>query len=68
MIVFGILLAHDLLNKDRQEKQRKYDRALVAFMLYFLVDCFCAGLESGYIPSALPFVLPIQTALRSWSR
>jgi hypothetical protein len=33
LIIFGILLIHDLVNVDRQEKQIKYDRALVAFML-----------------------------------
>ena len=35
-IIFSILLIHDYSRVDRQEKQVKYDRALVAFLLYFI--------------------------------
>ena len=58
-IVFAILLAHDLLNKDRQEKQIKYDLALVSFMLYFAVDCLYAAVQAGFLPAVLPVVAPI---------
>ena len=50
IIIFFILLAHDLLSIDRQEKQVKYDYTLIAFILYFLSDCFWASLESGLVP------------------
>ena len=49
-IIFSIMLAHDLLGVDRQEKQIKYDRVLVAFMLYFISDAFWAGVDSGVFP------------------
>ena len=49
-IVFGILLIHNRFNLDRQEKQVKFDRALAAFLLYFLTDCFWAAIVSGMIP------------------
>lgn len=50
IIVFGILLIHNHFNLDRQEKQIKYDHALIAFMLYFLVDCFWAAITTDMIP------------------
>ena len=49
-IIFGIMLAHDLASIDRQEKQIKFDRALIAFMLYFISDAVWAGVDSGIIP------------------
>lgn len=49
-IIFAIMLVHDLLTMNRQEKQIKYDRALVAFMLYFISDCFWAAVDSGILP------------------
>ena len=48
-IIFGIFLAHDLLSLDRQERQIKYDNALVAFMAYFLSDSLWAAVDSGVI-------------------
>ena len=50
IIIFGIMLAHDRLSLDRQEKQLKYDRALIAFMLYFLSDAIWSGVDSGVLP------------------
>ena len=49
-VIFVILLGHDLFSVDRQEKQLKYDNALVAFMLYFLSDILTAAVISGYLP------------------
>lgn len=49
-IVFGIMLAHDRLSIDKQEKQLKYDDALIAFMLYFLSDAIWSGVDSGVFP------------------
>lgn len=50
IIVFGILLLHNHFNIDRQEKQIKYDHVLIAFMLYFLTDCFWAAITTEMIP------------------
>ena len=50
LIIFGIMLGHDLLNVDRQEKMIKYDNALVAFMLYFVSDIFWGAIIAGVIP------------------
>ena len=50
VIIFGILLIHNHFNIDRQEKQIKFDHVLVAFMLYFIVDCFWAAIFGGIMP------------------
>ena len=50
IIIFGIMLVHDLLSVDRQEKQIKFDHALVAFMLYFASDTIWAGVDAGVLP------------------
>ena len=50
IIIFAIMLCRDLLGVDRQEKQIKYDRALVAFMLYFACDALWAAIIAGRIP------------------
>ena len=50
LIIFAIMLAHNLLNVDRQEKQVKYDRALIAFMLYFASDMLWAAVIAGVLP------------------
>ena len=49
IIIFLILLMHDLLSIDRQEKQIKYDNALISFIFYFAVDCLWAALVSNVI-------------------
>ncbi len=50
LIIFAIMLINDYINVDRQEKQIKYDRSLIAFMLYFASDVFWAGIISGVLP------------------
>ena len=50
VLIFGIMLANDFLGVDRQEKQVKYDRALISFMLYFVSDAIWAGVDSGLFP------------------
>ena len=50
VIIFGIMLAHDRMSIDKQEKQLKYDNALIAFMLYFLSDSVWAGVDSSVFP------------------
>ena len=50
IIIFSILLGHDLVSVDRQEKQIKYDHALTAFIFYFAADIFWAALTARMIP------------------
>lgn len=50
VIIFAIMLFRDLFNVDRQEKQIKYDHALIAFMLYFVSDAFWAAVIAGILP------------------
>lgn len=57
LIIFGILLSHDLLNVDRQEKQRKFDNTLIAVMLYFISDSVWAAVVSGIIPATMTSVV-----------
>ena len=57
LIIFGIMLARDLLNVDRQEKQIKYDHALVSFMLYFVSDTLWAAIDSGLIKATMFWVI-----------
>lgn len=52
-IIFGILLAHDLMRVDRQEKQIKFDHTLLAFMAYFLSDTLWAAVITDFIPKNL---------------
>ena len=49
-VIFGIMLANDYIGLDRQEKQLKYDHALIAFILYFLSDAIWAGVDAGVVP------------------
>ena len=49
-IIFGILLMRDLYSVDRQEKQIKFDHALIAFMLYFISDAAWAAIIAGMLP------------------
>lgn len=50
IIIFGILLLHNHFNIDRQEKQIRFDRVLITFMLYFAVDCLWAAIVENLIP------------------
>ncbi len=50
LIIFSIILIHDLSRIDRQEKQIRFDYALVSFMLYFISDTCWAAIISGVIP------------------
>lgn len=57
VIIFAIMLFRGLMNVDRQEKQIKYDHALVAFMLYFICDACWAAVIAGVLPRNLFTVL-----------
>lgn len=52
-IIFGIMLSHDLLRVDRQEKQIKFDHTLAAFIAYFLSDTLWAAVFTGFLPKTL---------------
>ena len=56
-IIFGIMLAHDRIGIDRQEKQLKYDRTLMAFMAYFLTDSVWCAVDSELLPNNTVTVL-----------
>ena len=60
LIIFGIILIHDLLNIDRQEKQVKFDYALIAFMCYFISDTFWAMMIAGVLPKTFYTVIPVN--------
>ena len=63
IIMFLILLYHNAHNLDRQEKQIKFDKSLIAFILYFTADCFWAAIAGGVIPKARPIVLLVLLSL-----
>ena len=50
LIIFSMMLVRDLFKVDKQEKQIKYDHALIPFMLYFISDVFWAAVISGVVP------------------
>ncbi|MBR4334812.1 MAG: GGDEF domain-containing protein, partial [Clostridia bacterium] len=60
LVIFGIMLGHNLLKKDRTERQIKFNLTLIAFMSYFAVDTLWAGVISGVLPNALPLVLTLN--------
>ena len=60
VIIFAIMLFRGLVNVDRQEKQIKYDHALVAFMLYFICDACWAAVIAGALPKNLFTVLVLN--------
>ncbi|MBP5607550.1 MAG: GGDEF domain-containing protein [Lachnospiraceae bacterium] len=49
-VVFFIMLMHDKMSIDRQEKMLKYDNALISFMLYCISDAIWSGVDSGVFP------------------
>ncbi|MBR4472240.1 MAG: GGDEF domain-containing protein [Oscillospiraceae bacterium] len=53
VIIFGIILIHNQNNIDRQEKQIKFDRVLLAFIVYFLADSVWAGIVDGVFPRSI---------------
>ncbi len=62
VIIFGIMLAHNLIKQDRQEKQIKYDWTLVAFMGYFIVDTIWAAVIAGVLPNDIALVCTVNFA------
>ena len=49
VLIFGIMLMHDYMKATRQEKQIRFDYALIAHILYFISDCFWAAIISGHM-------------------
>ncbi|WP_281086301.1 GGDEF domain-containing protein [Eubacterium ruminantium] len=62
-ITFGIMFLHDKFSIDRQEKQLKYDHALLAYISYFLLDAIWVGMDSRLFPFNETFVIAIDLAL-----
>ena len=60
LIIFSIILVHDFSRIDRQEKQIRFDYALVSFMLYFISDACWAAVISGVIPKTLTSVILVN--------
>ena len=60
LVIFGIMLAYDLLDVDRQEKQIKYDHALIAFMCYFVSDSLWLAVTSEVITKNASTVLIVN--------
>lgn len=52
-VIFAIMLAHDQLGVDRQEKQIKFDNALFAFIAYFISDIFWCAVITGNLPKTI---------------
>ena len=44
ILILGILLLHSRKYSSRQEKQIWFDRAVIAFMLYFAADIFWSAI------------------------
>ena len=63
IIIFSIMLFHNLFSVDRQEKQIKYDYTLIAFMLYFLIDAVWASVIAGILPKNRFAILAINFAI-----
>ena len=52
-VIFAIMLVHDLMSVDRQEKQIKFDHTLFAFIAYFISDTFWAAVVTNTIPKTV---------------
>ena len=62
LVIFGLFLYHDWRGVDRQEKQIKFDHALIAFMLYFISDSFWAAITEGLLPATRAVLSVINMA------
>ena len=62
-IVFGILLMHDLIAGDRQERKFRFDNVLLAHIMYFICDAIWAMIKGGIIPKTTYSVLIINYLL-----
>ena len=55
VIVFGIIFYHNHKSLDRRDKQVKYDRVLMVFITYFLLDCIWAAAVDETLPRVLVY-------------
>ena len=62
LVIFGIMLAHNLLKQDRQEKQIKYDWTLAAFMGYFVADTLWSAVIAGVLPANIVLICAVNFA------
>ena len=61
--VFMILLLHDIIQGERDERKVHFDNVLIAHTLYFVVDCFWASVIAGAIPRTTFTVLFLNYVL-----
>lgn len=62
-IVFGILLVHDLIAGDRQERKFRFDNVLLAHIMYFICDTIWALIKGGVITRSVYNVLIVNYLL-----
>ena len=53
ILIFGVMLVHDFIKLDKQEKQIKFDSALMSFIIYFVADIFWALIEGNALPKTV---------------
>ena len=63
MALFCVLLISDRVDMDRQEKQIKFDRVLITFIIYFVADIFWAAITGKLIPVTRAIVVIDDFAL-----
>lgn len=63
MALFCVLLISDRVDMDRQEKQIKFDRVLITFIIYFVADIFWAAITGKLIPATRAIVVIDNFAL-----
>ena len=76
LIIFGIMVVYDRLSIDRQEKQVKFDHALIAFMVYFFLDALWGLIQQGTLPNTrfsnmaidLAIYLGMSAIIYTWTR
>lgn len=63
VIIFAILLVHDQIKGDRQERMIRFDNVLLAHILYFMVDGVWASIIAGVLPRTQLSVLLVNFLL-----
>ena len=51
IFILSMLLIHDVLHSTKQEKQIRFNRSIISFILYFVSDIFWAAVLGGALPN-----------------
>lgn len=51
IFILAMLLIHDVLHSTKQEKQIRFNRSIISFILYFVSDIFWAAVLGGALPN-----------------